>query len=326
MAHLDTIDRKQIEILRVLSEHDKPVGSFIIKEELRTRGIFLSDRTIRYYLQLLDEKKFTTSLGKNGRLITSLGLEEISRTLAFNRIGFVITRFLSLAYETTYDLEMDTGLVAANVFIMDKMYHDETYNVVRELYNANLLPAPYIKVLKEGSEYKDISVPRGKIALLTVCDLTVDGVLIHAGIPLLFKYGGLVQVINYKPIRFVELISYEGTTIPPLEVFVYRNLTSITKILKTGSGMLPANIREIPIEARARTSKIFTSLKNKGWAGFLAFGEPNENILGIPVGMDRFGISMIGGISPGAAMMERGIKVDTVAPHCLIPLEEMDKI
>jgi len=326
MAHLDATDRKEIEILRVLSEHDKPVGSFIIKEALSSRGIFLSDRTIRYHLQLLEEKGFINSLGKNGRLITPSGLEELSRTLAYNRIGFVITRFLSLAYETTYDPEVDTGMIAANVFIMDKTHYDEAFNVVKELYNANLLPAPYIKVLKEGTEYKDISVPSGKIALLTVCDLTIDGVLIHLGIPVLFKYGGLVQVVNHKPVRFVELISYEGTTIPPRELFVYRNLTSIATILKTGSGILPANMSEIPAEARGRTAKIFTSLKNNGWGGVLAFGEPNEDLLGVPVGMNRCGISVIGGISPGAVMMERGIKVDTVAPHCLIPLEEMEKI
>ena len=40
-------------------------------------------------------------------------------------------------------------------------------------------------------------------------------------------------MVNHKPIRFVEIISYEGTTIPPLEVFVYRKMTSISRILKT---------------------------------------------------------------------------------------------
>lgn len=326
MAHLDARDLKEIEILKVLSEHDRPVGSFILRGELRRKGVFLSDRTIRYHLQLLETKGFTQSFGRNGRMITPLGLEELSRTLAYHRIGFVITRFLSLAYSTTYDPEVDTGMVVANVFIMDKAYRDETFDVVKALYEADLLSAPYIKVLDGGNEYKDISVPKGKIALFTVCNLTIDGVLFHLGIPVLFKYGGLVQVLNRKPIRFVELISYDGTTIPPLEVFVYRNMTSITKVLRTGSGMLPANMREIPVEARERAEKIFASLKIKGWGGVLAFGQPNEAILGIPVGMDRVGISMVGGLTPGAAVMEGRAKVDTFAPHCLIPLEEMEKI
>ncbi|MCD6125813.1 MAG: hypothetical protein J7J19_02260 [Thaumarchaeota archaeon] len=36
--------RKQIEILRILSEHEKPVGSFLIRKELAKRGFFLSER------------------------------------------------------------------------------------------------------------------------------------------------------------------------------------------------------------------------------------------------------------------------------------------
>jgi len=97
-------------------------------------------------------------------------------------------------------------------------------------------------------------------------------------------------------------------------------------VLHTGSGMLPATLREIPTEARGRTEEILTNLKNQGWGGFLALGEPNEPVLGIPVGMDRVGISMVGGLIPGAAMIEEGAKVDTFAPHCLIPVEEMTKI
>lgn len=84
---------------------------------------------------------------------------------------------------------------------------------------------------------------------LTVCNLTVDGILIRSGIPLVLKYGGILQFVNRKPVRFVELMSYEGTTVPPLEVFAYRNMTSIMGFLKTGAGLIPANYREIPREA-----------------------------------------------------------------------------
>ena len=55
-------------------------------------------------------------------------------------------------------------------------------------------------------------------------------------------------------------------------------------------------------------------------------GEPNEPVLGIPVGMDRFGICMVGGIVPGAAMVEEGKQIVTFAPHCFIPIEEMTRI
>jgi len=318
--------RKEIEILRILSEFDSPVGSTLLKRELRKRGFLLSERTVRYHLQLLEAKGFVLGHNRRGRTITQQGLEELSRSLATQRLGFTTTRFMSLAYSATYDPAVDSGTVVANVSLLDKSIQDKTMDTMKELQSRNLLSAPYIKVLNEKEEYCDISVPKGKFALFTVCNLTLDSILIHSGIPLFFKYGGLVQVVNRKPIRFVEIISYEGTTIPPLEVFVYRKMTSISRILKTGSGMLLATLREIPSEARERTVKILAEQQKRGWGGVLVLGEPNEPVLGIPVGMDRFGICMVGGIVPGAAMVEDGEQIVTFAPHCFIPIEEMTRI
>jgi len=326
MTQLNESARKEVEILRVLSEYDAPIGSTVLRRELRKKGVFLSERTVRYHLQLLEAKGFVKGHDRSGRTITPQGLEELSRALAFQRAGFVLTRFLSMAYSVTYDLEADSGMVVANVSIIDKALRDKTLEIVKALHEMNLLSAPYIKMLDGGEEYRGISVPEGKIALFTVCNLSIDGILIHSGIPLLFNCGGLVQIINRNPIRFVEIISYERTTIAPMEVFVYKNMTSIMRVLHTGSGMLPATLREIPARARERTEKILTRLRNRGWGGVLVFGEPNEDVLGIPVGMDRFGLCMVGGLTPGAALVEERAKVDTFAPHCLVPVEEMTRI
>lgn len=326
MSHENGSARKEIEILRILSEFANPVGSTLLKRELRKRGFLLSERTVRYHLQLLEAKGFVLGHNRRGRTITQRGLEELSRSLATQRLGFTTTRFMSLAYSATYDPVKDSGTVVANVSLLDKSLQEKTLTTMKDLQNMNLLSAPYIKILNEKEEYCDISVPKGKFALFTVCNLTLDSILIHSGVPLFFKYGGLVQVVNRKPIRFVEIISYEGTTIPPLEVLVYRKMTSISRILKTGSGMLLATLREIPSEARERTVKILDEQQKKGWGGVIVLGEPNEPVLGIPVGMDRFGICMVGGIVPGAAMVEEGDQIVTFAPHCFIPIEEMTQI
>jgi repressor of nif and glnA expression len=318
--------RKAIEILRILSEYDSPVGSTLLKRELRKRGFLLSERTVRYHLQLLEAKGFLLGHNRRGRTITQNGLDELSRALASQRLGFITTRFMSLAYSATYDPSVDSGTVVANVSIFDKHLYDKTMETVKALHETDLLSAPYIKVLDENEEYEDISVPKGKIALFTVCNLTLDSILIHSGVPLFFEYGGLVQVVNHKPIRFVEIISYEGTTVPPLEVFVYKKMTSISRILRTGSGMLLATMREIPAEARDRTVKILEKQKEKGWGGVLVLGEPNEPVLGVPVSLDRFGICMVGGIVPGAAMVEEGAQVVTFAPHCFVPIQDMTRI
>ncbi|MEM2541257.1 MAG: NrpR regulatory domain-containing protein, partial [Candidatus Methanomethylicia archaeon] len=230
MARSDEVSRREIEILRILSESREPIGSTLIRRELEKRGIFISERTVRYHLQLLELKGLVSGHEHGGRVITAQGLDELSKALVLHRLGFVITRFLSMAYSVTYDPIVNSGMVVANVSIIDKSVHDKAIEITRNLHEKNLLLAPYIKVLDEGEEYQNIAVPEEKIALFTVCDLTIDGVLIHSGIPIFFKYGGLVQVVNYKPIRFTELISYDGTTIPPLELFVRSGQTSIIKV------------------------------------------------------------------------------------------------
>ena len=318
--------RKEIEILRILSEFDSPLGSTLLKRELRKRGFLLSERTVRYHLQLLEAKGFLFGHDRKGRTITQQGLEELSRSLATQRLGFTTTRFMALAYSATYDPKINNGTVIANVSLLNKNLQDDAIETMKALQNVNLLSAPYIKVLKENEEYCDISAQKGQVALFTVCNLTLDSMLIHSGIPLFFKYGGLVQVVNRKPIRFVEIISYEGTTIPPLEVFVHRKMTSISSVLKTGSGMLLATLREVPSEAREKTLKIIEEQQKKGWGGVLVVGEPNEPVLGIPVGMDRFGICMVGGIVPGAVMAETANHNITFAPHCFVPINEMTRI
>jgi len=326
MVEVVKISRLDVEILRVLSESAKPVGSRLLQRELEKRGFFLSERTVRYHLQLLELKGLVAGHERSGRTITSQGLAELSRALVSQRVGFVITRFLSMACSITYDYIADSGTVVANVSVLNKSFHDKMFEIVRDLHAANLLLAPYFKVLDENEEYQNIVVPKGKIALFTICDLTVDGVLIRSGIPLFFRYGGLVQMVNGKPLRFIDMISYEGTTISPLELFVRSGQTSVLKVVKTGSGVLPVGMREIVAEARERTHKIVSTLKEKGWGGFLALGFPNDPVLGVPVSMDRFGLCMVGGLALAAALLEGGAKIETFASRCLVPIEEMKRI
>jgi repressor of nif and glnA expression len=326
MDEVVEVSRLEIEILRVLSESAEPVGSRLLQRELEKRGFFLSERTVRYHLQLLELKGLVAGHERSGRTITSQGLAELSRALVSQRVGFVITRFLSMACSITYDYIADSGTVVANVSVLDKSFYDKMFGIVRELHAANLLLAPYTKVLDENEEYQNIVVPEGKIALFTICDLTVDGVLIRSGIPLFFRYGGLVQMVNGKPLRFIDMISYEGTTISPLELFVRSGQTSVLKVVKTGSGVLPVGMREIVAEARERTNKIVSTLKERGWGGILALGVPNDPVLGVPVSMDRFGLCMVGGLALAAALLEGGAKIETFASYCLVPIEEMRRI
>ena len=318
--------RKEVEILRILSQFKYPVGSTVLRRELGRRGFHLNDRTIRYHLKLLQARGMVKGHGKQGRTITVAGLEELEKALAYQRLGSVLTRYLALAYSITYDPLENKGKVVANISIIKRKHLDKMLDLMGKLCKLRLLPAPYFKVLYEGEEYQGLTISKDKVAVFTVCNLTIDGVLIKAGIPIMLRYGGLAQFVDYKPIRFVELLSYDGTTLPPLELLVYRGVTSIRYFLDTGSGILPLNFREAPAEAREQVINILDELKSRGWGGIVGIGQPNEPVLGVPVAMDRFGICIVGGLIAEATMKEMGVSVETFAPHCLIPIENMEKV
>ncbi len=63
-------ERKIVSILKILSESSEPVGSITIARELERRGIFLSERAVRYHLRIADERGYTQPEGRDGRMIT----------------------------------------------------------------------------------------------------------------------------------------------------------------------------------------------------------------------------------------------------------------
>lgn len=320
--------REQIKtgILKILSENNGPVGSTTITRELVKRGIFINERTVRNYLKSLEKEGLVLSHGKNGRSITETGLKELVSSLTYQRLDFILTRYLSLAYSVTFTPRSGRGKIVANVTLIDKRNLDKALSVLKKLNEAKLLLAPYLKIVDEEESYENIFVEKGKIAILTICNLTLDGVFIHSGIPLILKYGGLVQFVNRTPIRFVELMSYEGTTVPPLEIFTYRGMTSIMSYLNTGTGTLPVNYREIPKEALDKIESIISELSSIGWKVLAIIGHPDEPVLGIPVSTGRCGISIVSGITPTAALREIGLEVEVFAPHCLMKIEDMKLI
>ena len=46
-----------------------------------------------------------------------------------------------------------------------------------------------------------------------VCSIVINGVLLKNGIPSDSKFGGILQVKNGDPLRFVELIYYSGSSL-----------------------------------------------------------------------------------------------------------------
>lgn len=74
--------------------------------------------------------------------------------------------------------------------------------------------------------YKITNHPDNKASsIATVCSLTIDGILVNNGILSTPKYGGLIEVGN--PPLFVEMISYNGSSIDPHKIFIFKNMTNV---------------------------------------------------------------------------------------------------
>ncbi len=110
-------ERKVVSILKVLSESSEPLGSITIARELARYGVFLSERAVRYHLRITDERGYTQPLGRDGRMITPQGLEELKKALAPEQVGFILEKLELLAFHTTFDPQKRTGQIPINTSI-----------------------------------------------------------------------------------------------------------------------------------------------------------------------------------------------------------------
>jgi len=168
-------------------------------------------------------------------------------------------------------------------------------------------------------------VPGGMAAIHTVCSMTIDGLLLKAGIPVNTRYCGLVEVVGDEPKRFTEVIAYDGTSIDPISIFLSRQMTSICDIIRGGRGMALVNIREIPRTARDSAQKLFDEIAEVGFHPPIVPIDGGSEILGAPVESGRSGVAVYAGVNLAAAVQESGIDASTMSISSLIDFQKMKK-
>ncbi len=320
------VQRKIIEILRILNNHNEPVGARIISKELDEIGYPLNERTVRYHLKIMDEHGLTKNHGYSGRTLTQNGREELNNALVSDRIGFVLSRIENLSYRVTYDPFENKGRIAINSSLIDKKNIEEALRIIKNANDSKMALSPLVKVVDEDEEINNFEVPENKSAIFSPCSFTIDGVLIRSGIPVAPILAGMVQIDDYKPTRFIEAIKYEGCSLDPLELFIGRRKTKVSSAISKGKGVILANLREIPLITKEDTEKILKKLDSRGFGGILKVGEPNNPVLSVPVSKDKIGMVIIGGINQLAAIEEAGIATNTSAIESLIDRSEMKNI
>lgn len=243
--------------------------------------------------------------------------------LAPEQVGFIMEKLELLAFQTTFNPEKLTGQIPINTSLIDRERFPEALSNMTDTFKAGLCVSHMVATAQEGEKLGSVVVPDGRIGLATVCSAAINGVLLKAGIPVNSKFGGVLEIRDSKPRRFVAVIEYAGTSIDPSEQYIRAGMTSIREAARTGSGKILANFRELPAAARSLASQKIASLKGAGIDGVYLLGNTSERTCQIPVGLGRVGMVMLGGLNPVAAAVEAGIDVENIGESGVIDYERL---
>ncbi len=306
------------------------MGSSRITEILAAAGHEISERTVRFYLHEMDGEELTRNRGRKGHIITHRGLEELANARIIEKVGFLAAKIDQMTYQMKFDLSRCTGTVVLNVSIVETSYVEAAAPLIQKVFAAGYAMGRLLGLFPAGERIGDTTIADGMIGIGTVCSITLNGVLLAHGIPTYSRFGGLLELKDNEPLRFVEIIHYDGTTLDPLEIFIRSGMTDYTGATETGTGKIGASFRELPAESRGHVIDLARRLDQIGLGGFVAIGWPSQPLLEIPVQQGRAGAIVMGGLNPAGILEERGIPTHSralaaLAPYdMLFPYEELD--
>jgi len=308
-------ERKYIELLRILKEHQDPMGAKRLSELMSERGFVLSDRAVQYYLSYLDTMGFTEKIGNQGRILTPLGLEETDNALVDDRIGFIISKLERLAYRSTFDPSTSTGDVAYNLSIVPSESVEMVKNAFNEVIHAGCGFFNSYRMIDH-----DPRIPHGHVGFMTICSITMDGVFQRQGIPVRMAFGGRLEIENGTPRQFKDLIAYRGTTIDPLELFISAGLTSISTFARSKTGVALANVREVPCASRPRAEE---TIRRMNACGFVFPVTMGNQVFNLPNNPYRLSIVAFSGLNYIGNTVEHGIPIKTEIGAGNIPFSKI---
>ncbi|HNQ33300.1 MAG TPA: NrpR regulatory domain-containing protein, partial [Methanoculleus sp.] len=166
----------------------------------------------------------------------------------------------------------------------------------------------------------DPRIPDGHVGLMTVCSVTLDGLLQKRGIPARLEYAGRMIVGENGTAGFLDLIGYRGTSVDPLHLFISAGLTAINRLVTTRTGIALANIRMVPAAARDRVKEAADLMMECGFTFPAGNGIGEFNLPGHPY---RLSVVAFSGMNMVANAVEKGYVVRTEIGAGTIPFERM---
>lgn len=317
------VERKVNAILRVLSESSEAIGARVIARQLKKQGIDLSERAVRYHLKLMDERGLTESAGRDGRLITPAGLEELRNALVADKVGLFSNRIDLTAFRTTFDWQNRSGFVPTNLSLFDEDDFPRALKIMRSVFKAAISVGDLMAVAHGGEKLGDRAIPKGKVGFATVCSAVLAGALLKAGIPMESRFGGILQIRKHKPLRFIELIYYSGTSLDPSEVFIRGKMTNVADATRKGEGKVLANFAEVPAQCRPAACDMIARLNEAHLGSLAIMGNIGEPVCEVTVDPSRVGVVLFGGLNPVAAAEETGIQTENTSISSVLDYGQM---
>ena len=231
------------------------------------------------------------------------------------KISLVLSKSLNLIQQVNFDVEKQKGDIIANISYVHRDDIDRALSIMEDTYNSNpKFINPYYKLV-DHPENDDM------VGIATICSLSIDGILINNGIMSNPTYSGLLELT--EPPLFIDLISYNGTTLDPHKIFLSKNMTSITG--GDGPSKILASVKEIPYVARDYAVELLEILNNIGFSIY-KIGKPREFVYNSKVENYNFGVITGGGLNSIGAVKESGVPIQVKALEKLMPFEKMERL
>lgn len=315
--------RRGIGILRALRDAGRSLGASRLARDLEAMGIDMSQRTVRYYLAMLDREGLTRGCGRKGRELTPLGEQELANSFVAEKVGLIAARMDELACQMTFQPRRRSGTIIVNFSTIPAARIQEAVVEMTAAFEAGLGMGRFVAVGRPGEALGRFRAPEDQFAIGTVCSVSINGILLAEGVPATSRFAGLLEIADKQPVRFTEMIHYDGTSLDPLEVFISGRMTSVREAARTGHGVIGASFREIPAVTVPRVRKICAKLAQIGLGGLLMVGKPNRPLLEVPLPEGRAGLVVVGGLNPLAAVEEAGIPTHNRALTGLFEFERL---
>jgi repressor of nif and glnA expression len=238
-------------------------------------------------------------------------------------VGFVASKIDALTYQMDFSLRKQNGRIILNVSTLSRSDLQRAIPHMQQIFRTGLGMGRFVVLGFPGDKIGNKLIEDSKIAIGTVCSVTVNGVLLKEGIHATSRFGGILEIVKGRPLRFTEIIHYDGSSLDPLEIFIKGRMTSVYQAALTGNGKIGASFREFPSVAYQQVEKIRKKLEQVGLGCILMIGKPGRPLLDIPVSEGRAGMIVAGGLNPLAAVEECGIVTESTAMGTLF---EFDKL